>query len=174
MEYDDDECPFIPFSGEDVGIHDPTRTAPWIHDEDKIACILAVAIYGNPPPVIQSYELVIGTYKTRFAAWIDKQTRLLIVACRGTSIGMKGGFQDIKDDTVSFFILFFILQVFNPLAQVDNNCTETVVPVVTLIHNILQRFCGRFIHFLFFESRYFLIFILLVKAPKLSKLLWRR
>lgn len=101
----EDDCPIIPFSGEDVGIIDPSRTAPWIKEEDKVACILAVAIYGNPPPIVQSYELVLGSYKTRFAAWIDKYTRLLIVACRGTSIGQKGGLQDLQDDTVSFYLL---------------------------------------------------------------------
>lgn len=118
----EEEYPIIPFSGEDVGVLDPTKTAPWINDEDKIPLILAVAIYGNPPGVLESYELVTGTFRTRFAAWIDKQTRLLIVACRGTSIGSQGGFQDLKDDTVSLFLLF-IFQRFNSLTQINNNCT---------------------------------------------------
>lgn len=100
-----DECPIIPFSGEYLGITDPRQTAPWIREEDKIPLILSECIYGNPIPVIDSYELVDNTYKTRFAAWIDKSTRLLIIACRGTSIGYAGGMKDLKDDTVSFIFV---------------------------------------------------------------------
>lgn len=125
------DTPIIPFAGEDVGISDPRQTAPWIREEDKIPLILAVSIYGNPPPVIGSYELVDNTYKTRYAAWIDKSTRLLIVACRGTSIGFAGGMKDLQDDTVSLFLhsldfvtfSFIIFQFFNPLAQINNNGT---------------------------------------------------
>lgn len=101
----DQEVPFIPFAGEYLGITSKQQTAPWIREEDKIALLLAVSIYGTPIPVIDSYELVDNTYKTRFAAWIDKTTRLLIVACRGTSIGYAGGGKDIKDDMVSSFFI---------------------------------------------------------------------
>ena len=99
--------PTIPFSGEDLGISDPRHTAPWIREEDNIPLILAVSIYGTPVPIIDSYELVDNTYKTRYAAWIDKSTRLLIVACRGTSVGFAGGMKDLQDDTVSFFIFVY-------------------------------------------------------------------
>ena len=101
------DVPIIPFSGEDVGISNPYQSAPWIRDEDKIPLILAVSIYGTPVPVLDSYELVDNTYKTRFAAWIDKSTRLLIVACRGTLVGQSGGMKDLRDDTVSFLFSVF-------------------------------------------------------------------
>lgn len=100
-----DDPPTIPFSGEYLGISDKRQTAPWIREEDKIPLILAVSIYGTPIPVIDTFELVDNTFKTRFAAWIDKSTRLLIVACRGTSIGYEGGMKDLKDDTVSRYLL---------------------------------------------------------------------
>ena len=111
----DEDCPVIPFEGEYLGISDPRQTAPWIREEDKIPLILAVSVYGLPIPVINSYQLVDNSFKTRYAAWIDQSTRLLIIACRGTSVGKQGGMQDLQDDTVSLF-LFFILQLFNPLA----------------------------------------------------------
>ncbi len=115
-----DDCPIIPFAGEDVGITDPRQTAPWIREEDKIPLIMAVSIYGTPVPIIGSFELVDNTFKTRYAAWIDKSTRLLIVASRGTSIGYAGGMKDLKDDTVSSIQLFidfcFILQVLDSFA----------------------------------------------------------
>lgn len=101
-----DDCPIIPFAGEYLGITNPSQTAPWIKEEDKIPLILAVSIYGTPVPVIDNYELVDNTYKKRYAAWIDKQTRLLIVACRGTSPTAAGGMQDLQDDTVSLFFIF--------------------------------------------------------------------
>jgi hypothetical protein len=100
MEEDD---VLIPFSGEYLGITSKQQTAPWIREEDKVALLLAVSIYGTPIPVIDNYELVDNTFKTRFAAWIDKNTRLLIVACRGTSIGYAGGGKDLKDDMVSLY-----------------------------------------------------------------------
>lgn len=101
----DDDCPIIPFEGEYLGITNPNQAAPWIKDEDRIPLILAVSIYGNPVRVIESFEMVDNTYQTRYAAWIDKSTRLLIVACRGTSVGLSGGMKDLKDDTVSFYLL---------------------------------------------------------------------
>jgi len=106
----DEDCPIIPFEGSYLGISDPRQTAPWIKEEDKIPLVLAVSIYGTPIPVLDSYALVSNSYKTRYAAWIDQTTRILIIACRGTSIGKQGGMQDLKDDTVS---LFFIFQHFN-------------------------------------------------------------
>ena len=119
-----EEPPFIPFSGEYLGLTSKRETAPWIKEEDKIPLLLAVSIYGTPIPVIDSYELVDNTYKTRFAAWIDKTARLLIVACRGTSIGYAGGEKDIKDDMVStlfiFILQYFILQHFYFFTQIHN------------------------------------------------------
>ena len=101
----DEDVPFIPFQGEYLGITSKQQTAPWIREEDKIPLLLAVSIYGTPIPVIDNYVLVDNTYKTRFAAWIDNETKLLIVACRGTSIGYAGGGKDIKDDMVSLIFI---------------------------------------------------------------------
>ena len=105
----EEDIPIIPFSGESLGISDPSLTAPWIKEDDKIPLILAVSIYGTPIPVIQNYELVDNTYKVRFGAWIDKQTRLLIVACRGTAIRKAGATKDLEDDSVSFFIFYLLI-----------------------------------------------------------------
>ena len=95
----------IPFGGGSPVLKPPEALASWIKQEDRIPISLAISLYSTPTPVLDTYELVDNTYKTRFAAWIDKSTRILIVGCRGTSIGKKGGTADLVDDTVSF--LFF-------------------------------------------------------------------
>lgn len=97
-----EEPPVIPFAGEDVGPKSIQQTAPWIKPEDKIPLLLCLSLYGSPIQTIENYEMVDNTYKTRFAAWIDKTTRILIVGCRGTSIGQAGAKSDLKDDLVSF------------------------------------------------------------------------
>ena len=99
------EHPVIPFSGEAVGPKSIDQTASWIKPEDKIPLLLCISLYGSVIRTIDTYELVDNTYKTRYAAWIDKTTRILIVGCRGTSIGKPGSRSDIKDDLVSFYLL---------------------------------------------------------------------
>lgn len=99
--------PTIPFSGSDTGNQDPNKMASFIRPEDKLPLTLALSLYGSPIPTLQTYEMVDNSYKVRFAAWIDKSTRILIVGCRGTSVGKKDAGQDLKDDKVSFYFLSF-------------------------------------------------------------------
>lgn len=93
-------APIIPFGGGSATILPPSSLAPWILDEDRIPLSLAISLYSHPLPTLETYQLVDNTYKTRYAAWIDQNTRLLIVGCRGTQIGKTGGTQDILDDKV--------------------------------------------------------------------------
>lgn len=95
--------PIIPFSGESVGQKSISQISPWVKDIDKIPLLLCFSLYGSPIPTLETFELVDNTYKTRYAAWIDKTSRILIVGCRGTSIGKAGATSDISDDMVSFY-----------------------------------------------------------------------
>jgi len=112
--------PIIPFSGTSVGQKTLANVSPWINEKDRIPLLLCMSLYDTPIETFQSYELVDNTYKARYAAWIDKQSRILIVGCRGTSIGTTGGIQDIKDDLVSCFLFFF--KSYYPFTQIRDNC----------------------------------------------------
>lgn len=91
----------IPFGGTSDLITDPNQFAGWIRIEDRIPLMLAISLYTKPIQAIGDF--VVMTVMTRVGAWIDKKNGIVIIGCRGTSIGSKGGAQDLNDDRVSLF-----------------------------------------------------------------------
>jgi hypothetical protein len=100
MELVEDLCE-IPFGGGAPVIKDPNQFAGWVKIEDRVPLMLALSLYTSPIQAFENYRLM--KTMTRVAAWIDEKTGLVVIGCRGTSIGSKGGGQDINDDRVSLF-----------------------------------------------------------------------
>lgn len=94
----------IPFGGGSTTRIEPSSLINWVEQQDQIPLTLALSIYTTPYEELQGYKLIVKN--TRFCIWSNQST--LIVGCRGTSIGKSGGKQDIQDDKVSLFFLYFL------------------------------------------------------------------
>lgn len=96
----------IPFGGGSTKRIELTQLINWVQQQDQIPITLALSIYTEPYQELLGYKLILK--QTRFCIWINEF--VIIVGCRGTSIGKAGGKQDLQDDKVSllrFFQFFY-------------------------------------------------------------------
>ena len=93
------ETPNIPFMGDsDVNNKTmPENLSPWIDPNDKVPLLLALSLYGEIRKELFSFKLFRND--VRCAAWIGP-SNIVIIGCRGTSIGSKYGTRDLQDDSI--------------------------------------------------------------------------
>jgi hypothetical protein len=89
----------IPFGGGTTRRIELTSLINWVEQQDQIPLTLALSVYTEPYQELMGYKLVFR--QTRFCIWINPSTGVIIVGCRGTSIGKAGGKLDLQDDKVS-------------------------------------------------------------------------
>ena len=87
------ETPYIPFMGDDDVSPDtnPSQLSPWIDDYDKVPILLALSLYSSPVSEIYPFKLIPGSNRIRAAAWEDKENGVVVIGCRGTSVGSRFG-----------------------------------------------------------------------------------
>ena len=73
------------------------QIAPFVVEEDKLLFELATSLYHVPKYYYEGYTMLdLGNERVRCWAHGD----LVVIACRGTTVGGAGGFSDLKDDLV--------------------------------------------------------------------------
>lgn len=75
----------------------PENLSPWIDPNDKVPILLALSLYGEIRKELFSFKLFRNDI--RCAAWIGP-SNIVIIGCRGTSIGSKYGTRDLQDDSI--------------------------------------------------------------------------
>ncbi len=93
---------YIPFMGDaDVSNGTPPESlASWVDPYDRVPLLLALSLYSAPLPSLYPFTLVPQSSRIRAAAWVDIDNGTLVIGCRGTSVGSKGGQEDLGDDAI--------------------------------------------------------------------------
>ena len=87
----------IPHFGEDeVSLKTvPGQMAQWIEPNDRVPLLLALSLYDNPRKELEGFTLFRSD--VRVAAWIGSNN-VVIIGCRGTSVGSRFGSRDMLDN----------------------------------------------------------------------------
>lgn len=88
----------IPFLG-DNDISNSTgveQIAPWVETNDRIPLLLALSLYGDARKTLGVFSLMMDG--PRAAAWIDRNTNIVVIGFKGTSEGTIK--KDLKDDFI--------------------------------------------------------------------------
>jgi hypothetical protein len=89
----------IPFMGDnDVSVKTlPGQLAPWVEPNDRVPLLLALSLYETPRKELEGF--VLFRSDVRCAAWIGPNN-VVIIGCRGTSVGGRHGSKDLADDKI--------------------------------------------------------------------------
>lgn len=89
----------IPFMGDnDISPKTlPGQLANWIEPNDKVPLLLALSLYDSPRKELEGF--VLFRSDVRAAAWIGPNN-VVIIGCRGTSVGGRYGSRDLADDKI--------------------------------------------------------------------------
>ena len=82
----------------DVSIKTQTsQLAPWVEPNDKAPLLLAISLYDKARADLDGF--VLFRNDVRCAAWIGPNN-VVIIGCRGTSVGGRFGSRDLADDKI--------------------------------------------------------------------------
>lgn len=113
--------------GEEVNLNTQTnQLAPWIEPNDKAPLLLALSLYNIPRKELDGF--VLFRSDVRVAAWIGPNN-VVIIGCRGTSVGSRFGSRDMLDNRV--------------IALEPNYCDLSLVELATkLVKDVTDKING--------------------------------
>lgn len=75
----------------------PNQLSPWLEPNDKVPLLLALSLYETARKELEGF--VLFRSDVRCAAWIGPNN-VVIIGCRGTSVGGRYGSKDLADDKI--------------------------------------------------------------------------
>lgn len=74
------------------------QASSFLDPQDRIPAILSRLIYSKLPDTIGAFRRVASTY--RIGVYLNDSDKTMIIVIRGTGPGLKGFFQDLRDDLI--------------------------------------------------------------------------
>lgn len=130
----------LPYMGDnDVSLKTiPAQMAVWLDQNDKVPLLLALSLYETARPELEGF--VLFRNDIRCAAWIGPNN-IVIIGCRGTSIGNRFGSKDVSDNRVialdSDYCDLTLVSLADKLIQDVKNKINNVPSTISKITNFV-------------------------------------